>query len=61
MNHTKNCKEQLDIYHSYDSESIVLKVVDAIVCVAIICANSYLIQLLWKKTKNFNKYLVYYI
>ena len=51
MNHTKNCKEQLDIYHSYDSQSIVLKVVEAIVCVAIICANSYLIKLLWNKRR----------
>ena len=51
MNHTKTCKEHLDIYHSYDSESIVLKVVDAIVCVTIICANSYLIKLLWNKRR----------
>ena len=51
MNHTKNCKDHLDIYHSYDSESIILKVVDAMVCVAIICANSYLIKLLWKKRR----------
>ena len=51
MNHTKKCKEHLDIYHSYDSESIVLKVVDAIVCVVIICANSYLIKLLWNKRR----------
>ena len=51
MNHTKNCKDHLDIYHSYDSESILLKVVYAIVCVAIICANSYLIKLLWNKRR----------
>ena len=51
MNHTKNCKDHLDIFHSYDSESLVLKVVDAIVCVAIICANSYLIKLLWNKRR----------
>ena len=51
MNHTKNCKEHLYIYLSYDSESIVLKVVDAIVCMAIICANTYLINLLWNKRR----------
>ena len=53
MNHTNNCKDHLHIYHSYDSESIVLKVVnvDAIVCVAIICAKSYHIKLLWEKRR----------
>ena len=51
MNHTNNCKEYLDIYHSYDLESIPVKVVYAIVCVAIICANSYLIKLLWNKRR----------
>ena len=51
MNHTKNCKDHLDIFHSYDSESMVLKVVDAIVCVAIISANSYLFNLLCKKRR----------
>ena len=51
MNHIMNCKEQLDIYHSYDSQSTVLKVVAAIVSAAITCANSYLIKLLWNKRR----------